>query len=109
MASVRSHSGLDRKLHAALSSNGIPFRPWAKVETAIGAVEVDALAGDTAFQALGCFWHGCRRHRPLPSSNARFWTRKIHRNRIRDRRTVAALKAEGLRVVEVWEHDLVAR
>ncbi len=33
----------------------------------------------------GCFWHGCPRHGTSPKGNARFWRKKIARNRERDR------------------------
>jgi DNA mismatch endonuclease (patch repair protein) len=52
----------------------------------------------------GCFWHGhgCRRSR-LPRSNVEFWTEKIGKNRIRDRKTRSALAKLGWRVVVLWQ------
>src|SRR5271165_5724537 len=52
----------------------------------------------------GCFWHGhdcpmCR----IPTTRTGFWQTKIHGNRDRDRRAVAALTAKGWRVLVVWE------
>src|SRR4051794_35387784 len=32
----------------------------------------------------GCFWHGCARHRSIPTTNAEYWGAKIARNRQRD-------------------------
>ncbi len=54
--------------------------------------------------AHGCFWHGhdC----PLfkwPSSNVRFWRKKIERNREVDRTVREALTALGWRILIVWE------
>lgn len=53
----------------------------------------------------GCFWHGhaCARGRRKPVSNAAYWRAKIRRNRARDRRTLAALRRDGWRVLVVWE------
>jgi len=53
----------------------------------------------------GCFWHGCPKHGQLPASNVEFWTRKITLNKRRDRKTSAALRAKGWRIIRCWEHD----
>lgn len=53
----------------------------------------------------GCFWHGCPRHGTWPKANAAFWRNKIEANRARDRNTDALLRAEGWRVMRVWEHE----
>lgn len=54
----------------------------------------------------GCFWHGCRRCRSIPTTNGEFWTAKIEGNRKRDRRTVRALRTMGWRAIRIWEHEL---
>lgn len=52
----------------------------------------------------GCFWHGHSCGRGFrPSSNAAFWAAKIDGNRTRDRRNVRAIRAQGWRVLTVWE------
>lgn len=56
----------------------------------------------------GCFWHGhpgCRYGR-LPKSRVEFWQAKIDRNRERDRENIAALEADGWRVLIVWQCEL---
>ena len=51
----------------------------------------------------GCFWHGCPTcHRP-PSSNQEYWTKKVARNKTRDRRHTRALRRDGWTVLRVWE------
>lgn len=54
----------------------------------------------------GCFWHGCRRCRNLPTSNREFWRLKIATNRIRDRKVGRVLCSRGWSVMRVWEHEL---
>ena len=51
----------------------------------------------------GCFWHAhsCRWGRE-PRSNKAYWREKRRQNRTRDRRTVAALRRRGWRVLVVW-------
>ena len=53
----------------------------------------------------GCFWHaheGCKNAR-LPKSNVDYWSRKIDRNRRRDRRVRDALRKTGFRTAVIWE------
>lgn len=52
----------------------------------------------------GCFWHGCRRHGTSPTHNAWYWRPKLRRNRERDARATAGLRAAGWRVQRFWEH-----
>lgn len=56
----------------------------------------------------GCFWHGhdCSRGARQPKTNADYWIAKIGRNRTRDADAVQALRADGWRVIVVWECDL---
>ena len=56
----------------------------------------------------GCFWHGCPRHYTAPRHNAAFWIAKVEGNRARDERQDAALRAEGWRVVRLWECEVAS-
>lgn len=55
----------------------------------------------------GCFWHGhdCGAYRP-PKTNEEFWTRKIVRNRERDREEQRQLAQMGWHCITVWECEL---
>jgi len=59
----------------------------------------------------GCYWHmhRCKRGRSTPATHAAFWRIKRDRNRERDRKTLAALRCAGWRVVVVWECELKSR
>jgi len=52
----------------------------------------------------GCFWHGhgCALF-VVPATNTEFWLEKIRGNRERDGRSLNALRADGWRVLTVWE------
>ena len=54
----------------------------------------------------GCFWHGCRLHRNIPSSNVKFWREKIAVNKRRDARATGCLQASGWKVLRFWEHEI---
>ena len=53
----------------------------------------------------GCFWHqhaGCVKAK-LPSTNREFWGEKLAGNARRDQRARRTLRADGWRVLTVWE------
>ena len=53
----------------------------------------------------GDFWHGWR----LPAWEhklSEFWREKLHANRRRDQRNLRRLRAQGWKVVRVWQHEL---
>ena len=54
----------------------------------------------------GCFWHGCRRCRNLPQSNASFWREKIDGNQRRDKQVTVSLRRAGWTVLRVKECEL---
>jgi DNA mismatch endonuclease, patch repair protein len=54
----------------------------------------------------GCFWHCCPRCGNMPVNNAAFWRRKLGGNRRRDRKVNWLLRADGWRVLRIWEHEL---
>jgi DNA mismatch endonuclease (patch repair protein) len=52
----------------------------------------------------GCFWHahGCALSK-VPATRRDFWKQKLEANAARDRKAVAALRADGWRVLLIWE------
>ena len=55
----------------------------------------------------GCFWHGhsCAAGR-RPKTNVDYWNPKLDENRRRDKRKAEMLRANGWRVLTVWECQL---
>jgi DNA mismatch endonuclease (patch repair protein) len=53
----------------------------------------------------GCFWHGhdCKRGSRIPKTNIKYWERKLARNKARDAEHETDLKAQGWRVLVIWE------
>lgn len=53
----------------------------------------------------GCFWHRhtCKNGRAMPKKRRAFWKDKLEGNARRDRRTLAALRKSGWRVLVIWE------
>jgi len=56
----------------------------------------------------GCFWHGhnCARGARVPKRNRAYWSKKITRNRERDRTSCVALKDLGWKTAVFWECEL---
>jgi DNA mismatch endonuclease (patch repair protein) len=54
----------------------------------------------------GCFWHGCPKCFREPNTNKAFWRKKISDNRTRDKKVSLRLRAEGWRILRIWEHAL---
>ena len=46
----------------------------------------------------------CRTCGHVPKTNSSFWAAKIERNQQRDRAVARALRADGIRVLRIWEH-----
>jgi DNA mismatch endonuclease, patch repair protein len=57
----------------------------------------------------GCFWHGCPKHGTQPKGNRSFWKNKFVRNKARDRLVTRMLRAQGWRVLRIWEHELARK
>lgn len=55
----------------------------------------------------GCFWHGCPKCSHEIRKNGAYWTTKINRNRERDKNKDRELRKLGLRVLRIWEHELL--
>lgn len=52
----------------------------------------------------GCFWHRCPHCNPhFPETNKEYWSAKFARNKARDARTRAVLRANGWRNITIWE------
>ncbi|WP_370235515.1 MULTISPECIES: very short patch repair endonuclease [Henriciella] len=64
---------------------------------------------DAVIFVHGCFWHGHDCHLfKWPQTRPEFWREKIGRNRERDARSLAALRASGWRIATIWECALRA-
>ena len=76
-----------------------------------GAPDIALPSRRLAVFVHGCFWHGhdCARGARVPKQNRPYWTAKIERNRQRDVRAQAELKAKGWTPLVVWECELKDR
>jgi DNA mismatch endonuclease, patch repair protein len=70
-----------------------------------GSPDVANKSGGWAIFVHGCYWHqhlGCHRA-TIPINNREWWVSKFEKNKNRDSKKIADLKAAGFRVLVVWE------
>lgn len=54
----------------------------------------------------GCFWHGCTKCFKAPTTNMKFWRIKIAENTTRDRTVNKKLRARGIQILRIKEHEI---
>lgn len=96
----------EQHLRSLLHRTGLRFR--LHVASLPGKPDIVLAKHHTVIEVRGCFWH---RHKGcgfayVPKSRKEFWTTKFANNVARDRRTEAALKRLGWKVIVVWECEL---
>jgi DNA mismatch endonuclease Vsr len=107
MRAVRSHGNrtTEIRLRAAMVRDGI--RGWALHPKEVFGVP-DFFFEDckVAIFVDGCFWHGCPRCGHVPKTNTEYWTRKIDRNKARDKAVNEVLAGSSWIVVRLWECEI---
>lgn len=107
MARIRSKNTRPEVLtRSAVQALGLRFRNH--VDDLPGKPDLANKARKWAIFVHGCFWHshtGCRLA-SSPKSNTGYWAEKLARNEARDAEKIAALEAQGYRVLVVWECDV---
>ncbi|HAW33432.1 MAG TPA: very short patch repair endonuclease [Alphaproteobacteria bacterium] len=107
MAKVKSRDTKpEKKVRSMLFSLGFRFRLCQK--NLPGKPDIVLKKYKTVVFVHGCFWHGhenCRKAR-IPKSNVEFWKNKIERNKQRFDEVAGQLRAQGWKVVVVWECEI---
>lgn len=88
------------ELRSALHKAGVLFRTYPKLP---GSPDLILEGGQLVVFVHGCFWHGCPRHYRAPRTKRKYWSRKLEKNRARDRAVSNQLRRMGFRVAVVWE------
>jgi DNA mismatch endonuclease, patch repair protein len=107
MAQVRSYGNKSTEAKIIKIFKVLKIKGWRRNVPLVGKPDFVFQNAKIAFFVDGCFWHGCAKHCRLPSSNRKYWTQKIERNKNRDRTITKILHQKGWQVIRVWEHELV--
>ena len=104
MAAIRSKNTLPEKLvRSALFKEGLRYR--LHVKTLPGTPDIVFKKFKLVIDVRGCFWHGhanCK-YSSTPKSNVSYWTKKLERNAIRDKRNSSQLKTMKYNQFIIWE------
>lgn len=106
MSRVKSRGNRATELRLMRIFREYGIRGWRRHSAIFGNPDFVFPAARLAVFVDGCFWHSCPTHGSVPSSNCAFWSRKLDRNRMRDRQVRRKLCRLGWRVLRVWQHDL---
>lgn len=105
MSKVRSKdSKMEIEFRKALWKRGFRYRK--NVRRYFGKPDLVLNKTKTVIFIDSCFWHGCKRHCKLPTTNKVFWKNKIEKNIKRDKSVSRYYKNRKLRIIRIWEHSL---
>ena len=107
MSKVRSKGNRSTELRAVAELERLGINGWTRhPDDILGHPDIFFPDKRLAVFLDGCFWHGCPKCGRLPKSREDFWETKIAQNRSRDRSTTRRLRADGYKVIRIWEHAL---
>lgn len=85
------------------------YRYRVNYKTLPGKPDIVFTKKKIAIFIYGCYWHGhaCgSRYAHVSKSNKTYWGLKIQRTQQRDREHIAALEADGWKVLVLWECEI---
>lgn len=109
MSRIRGRGNRDTELALVKLMRRQGIKGWRRHQSVPGRPDFIFRAAGLAIFVDGCFWHGCPMHSSIPSNNRAFWKNKLETNKKRDRIVTNTLRAEGWKVLRVWEHELTPR
>ncbi|MBL7963727.1 MAG: very short patch repair endonuclease [Flavobacteriales bacterium] len=106
MSRIRGKGNKDTEVALAKLFRGNGITGWRRHYPITGRPDFAFPKQKLAVFVDGCFWHGCPKHGVQPKGNKKFWVTKLEANKARDRKVNRLLRANGWRVLRIWEHDL---
>jgi len=91
------------KLRKALWKAGLRYRLKSKLP---GKPDIVFVSARVVVFVDGCFWHGCPVHGSIPTTNKRFWKKKLKSNVERDQEVTEKLAELDWLVLRFWTHEL---
>lgn len=108
---MRSNRRVDTKpeieVRSLLHRNGFRFRKDYPIRLTSGTIvhpDIVFTKKRVAVFIDGCYWHSCPIHGTTPKSNRNYWIPKLRQNVERDKKTGIDLRANGWKVLRIWEH-----
>lgn len=105
MSKIRSaETGIEDKFRKGLWKKGLRYRK--NVKNMIGKPDIYFSRKKVVVFLDSCFWHGCKFHCRMPKSNVEYWTKKIERNKKRDKEVTSYYKKNDFVIFRFWEHEI---
>jgi DNA mismatch endonuclease (patch repair protein) len=109
MSRIRGRGNKDTEITLAKLLRRNRITGWRRNQKIFGKPDFIFQKLKLAVFVDGCFWHGCPKHGTQPRGNCSFWKNKFTRNKARDRLVTRTLRAQGWRVLRIWEHELARK
>jgi len=106
MAVIRSRGNKNTELKLVMILRSARITGWQRHQPLPGRPDFVFRRERVAVFVDGCFWHGCPPHCRMPHTRTHYWGPKIATNTARNLVTNRALRAQGWRIVRIWEHSL---
>ena len=106
MKKVRSKGNKSTELSLISIFKFHSIKGWRRNYKLIGNPDFVIPKFKIAIFADGCFWHGHNCRNTKPSDNAKYWQKKIKKNRKRDRIVTSTLKDKYWIVIRIWECEI---
>lgn len=106
MSRIRSHGNQDTEIRLITLMKQSGIHGWRRKYTLKGHPDFVFRKETVAVFVDGCFWHCCPKCGTLPKSNKKFWSDKLGKNKLRDKKVTHELRNAGWIVVRIWEHEL---
>jgi DNA mismatch endonuclease (patch repair protein) len=103
MAAIRSKGNLTTELRLIEIFREDKITGWRRNYPLLGRPDFVFPSVKAAIFVDGCFWHGCKRCFRMPTSNTRYWIKKIANNKARDKNVSLRLKRGGWKILRLSE------
>lgn len=105
MSRIRSNgSKIEIFFRKQLWKNGLRYS--TNSNKYFGKPDVVLLKYRTVIFIDSCFWHGCKQHCRVPAIRKNYWTKKISKNKKRDKEVSKYYKKQGWKIFRIWEHEI---
>ncbi|OGU54909.1 MAG: very short patch repair endonuclease [Ignavibacteria bacterium RBG_13_36_8] len=106
MRSIKSKKNVSTEIKLINLFRKYKIKGWRRNYKLYGKPDFVFLKSRLVIFTDGCFWHGhnCRNTKPV--SNAKYWLKKISRNKERDLIVSKALKLDGWKIFRIWECEI---
>jgi len=106
MSLIRSRGNTDTELALVKLLRRFRITGWRRNQQLVGRPDFIFRRARVAVFVDGCFWHGCPKHSSHTVRSGAYWQKKLSTNQARDRVVTRSLRAQGWRVLRIWEHEL---